>query len=224
MGIAQWPQGEGPREKLAFRGAAALSEAELLAIILRTGVKGRSAVDVARDLLQRFGSLSALLGADLQRLQEVKGLGFAKAVALNAVIELLRRALEEKIDARANLSSPHAVRDYLRLTLSRTDKEVFLAIFLDAQNQVKGSEVLSEGTLTQTSVFPREVVKRALYHDAAALIFAHNHPSGLIEPSRADELLTQALKQALALVDVKVLDHFIVGANKAMSFAERGLI
>jgi DNA repair protein RadC len=224
MSIAQWPRGEGPREKLAAKGAAALSEAELLAIILRTGAKGNSAVDLARDLLQRFGSLSALLGADLQRLQEINGLGLAKAVALNAVIELLRRTLEERLDTRPNLNSPYAVRDYLRLALSRTDKEVFLAIFLDAQNQVKGSEVLSEGTLTQTSVFPREVVKRALYHDAAALIFAHNHPSGLTEPSRADELLTQALKQALALVDVRVLDHFIVGANKAMSFAERGLL
>jgi DNA repair protein RadC len=122
------------------------------------------------------------------------------------------------------LSSPGAVRDYLRLALSRTDKEVFLGIFLDAQNRVVGSEMLSQGTLTQTSVFPREVVKRALYHDAAAMIFAHNHPSGLTEPSRADEVLTQALKQALALVDVKVLDHFIIGANRAMSFAERGLL
>jgi len=136
----------------------------------------------------------------------------------------LRRALKEEIDPRVNLSSPAAVRDYLRLALSRADKEVFLGIFLDAQNRVVGSEVLSEGTLTQTSVFPREVVKRALHHNAAAMIFAHNHPSGLLEPSRADEVLTQALKQALALVDVKVLDHFIIGANRAMSFAERGLI
>jgi len=224
MGITHWPRGEGPREKLAARGAAALSEAELLAIILRTGVKGKSAVDLARDLLQRFGSLSALLSADLPRLPEIKGLGPAKAVAINAVIELLRRALKEEIDPRVNLSSPAAVRDYLRLALSRADKEVFLGIFLDAQNRVVGSEVLSEGTLTQTSVFPREVVKRALHHNAAAMIFAHNHPSGLLEPSRADEVLTQALKQALALVDVKVLDHFIIGANRAMSFAERGLI
>jgi DNA repair protein RadC len=225
MGISNWPRGEGPREKLIDKGAAALSEAELLAILLVTGgARGQSAVDLGRELLKRFGNLSALLSADLPRLREVKGLGEAKAVKLSAVIELLRRALKEEIDPRVNLSSPGAVRDYLRLALSRTDKEVFLGIFLDAQNRVVGSEVLSEGTLTQTSVFPREVVKRALYHDAAAMIFAHNHPSGLTEPSRADEVLTQALKQALALVDVKVLDHFIIGANRAMSFAERGLI
>ena len=224
MAIRHWPRGEGPREKLVARGAQALSEAELLAIVLRTGVKGKSAVDLARELLKRFGSLSALLASDLPRLQEVKGLGPAKAVTISAVIELLRRVLKEEIDPRVNLSSPGAVRDYLRLALSRSDKEVFLGIFLDAQNRVVGSEVLSEGTLTQTSVFPREVVKRALHHNAAAMIFAHNHPSGLIEPSRADEVLTNALKQALALVDVKVLDHFIVGANQAMSFAERGLL
>jgi DNA repair protein RadC len=225
MGISNWPRGEGPREKLIDKGAAALSEAELLAILLVTGgARGQSAVDLGRELLKRFGNLSALLSADLPRLREVKGLGEAKAVKLSAVIELLRRALKEEIDPRVNLSSPGAVRDYLRLALSRTDKEVFLGIFLDAQNRVVGSEVLSEGTLTQTSVFPREVVKRALYHDAAAIIFAHNHPSGLTEPSRADEVLTQALKQALALVDVKVLDHFIIGANRAMSFAERGLL
>jgi len=224
MGITEWPPGERPREKLAAKGAAALSEAELLAIVLRTGSRGKSAVDLARDLLQRFGSLSALLNADLVHLQEVKGLGPAKAVAINAVIELLRRALREDIDQRMNLGSPSAVRDYLRMSLARADKEVFLGIFLDAQNRVVGSEVLSEGTLTQTSVFPREVVKRALHHNAAAMIFAHNHPSGLTEPSRSDEVLTQALKQALALVDVKVLDHFIVGANRAMSFAERGLL
>ena len=174
MGISQWPRGEGPREKLVARGASALSEAELLAIILRTGVKGKSAVDLGRDMLQRFGGLSALLSADVTRLREVKGMGPAKSVAMNAVIELLRRALKEEIHPRTNLSSPMAVRDYLRLALSRTDKEVFLGIFLNAQNRVVGSEVLSEGTLTQTSVFPREVVKRALYHDAAAMIFAQN--------------------------------------------------
>ena len=224
MSIAHWPQGEGPREKLAARGAQALSEAELLAIILRTGVRGRNAVELARDLLDRFGSLSALLGADLARLQEVKGLGLAKAVSLNAVIYLLRRALAERIDERVNLSSPESVRDYLKLTLSRTDKEVFLGIFLDAQNRMVASEILSEGTLTQTSVFPREVVKRALHHNAAAMIFAHNHPSGLTEPSRSDELLTEALQQALALIDVRVLDHFVVGRAAPVSLAERGLM
>jgi DNA repair protein RadC len=148
-------------------------------------------------MLQRFGGLSALLSADVTRLREVKGMGPAKSVAMNAVIELLRRALKEEIHPRTNLSSPMAVRDYLRLALSRTDKEVFLGIFLNAQNRVVGSEVLSEGTLTQTSVFPREVVKRALYHDAAAMIFAHNHPSGLMEPSRADEVLYQRAQAGL---------------------------
>ena len=224
MAIHDWPPGERPREKLLSKGAATLSDAELLAIVLRTGVRGKSAVDLGRELLSECGTLSALFASDLQRLLGINGLGVAKAVQLQAVIELARRALQENLSAGVNLSSPQAVRDYLRLTLRRQDKEVFLGIFLDAQNRVMCVEELSIGTLTQTSVFPREVVKRALARNAAALIFAHNHPSGLAEPSRADEVLTQALKQALALVDVKVLDHFIVGGSTTMSFAERGLL
>ncbi|PWT70486.1 MAG: hypothetical protein C5B46_09435 [Proteobacteria bacterium] len=224
MAINDWPEGERPREKLLTRGANALSEAELLAIILRTGVRGRSAVDLGRELLQEFGSLSTLLACDLERLMRVNGLGYAKAVQIQAVMELARRALEEQLKAGSALSSPQAVRDFLRLQLLRQDKEVFFGIFLDAQNSVIAAEELSNGTLTQTTVFPREVVRRALYHHAAAVIFAHNHPSGLAEPSRADESLTQALKQALALVDVKVLDHFIVGRGEPMSFAERGIL
>jgi len=224
MAISDWPSGERPREKLLNKGPRALSEAELLAIVLRTGVAGKSAVDLGRDLLHQYGSLSSLFASDLERLLLTKGLGHAKAVQLQAVIELARRALEEQLEPGVNLNSPKAVRDFLRLALLRQDKEVFLGIFLDAQNRVLATEELSEGTLTQTSVFPREVVKRALRHNAAALIFAHNHPSGLAEPSRADELLTQALKQALTLVDVKVLDHFIVGGSRTMSFAERGLL
>ncbi|HTS53481.1 MAG TPA: DNA repair protein RadC [Burkholderiales bacterium] len=224
MAIHDWPEGERPREKLLSKGPAALSEAELLAIVLRTGVHGKSAVDLGRELLQAYGSLSSLFSSNLERLLHVKGLGYAKAVQLQAVIELARRALEEELKPGVNLSSPKAVRDFLRLSLLSRDKEVFLGIFLDAQNRVVAVEELSSGTLTQTSVFPREVVKRALSRNAAALIFAHNHPSGLAEPSRADEMLTQALKQALALVDVKVLDHFIVGGSKTMSFAERGLL
>ncbi len=224
MAISDWPKGERPREKLLTKGARALSEAELLAIVLRTGVPGKSAVDLGRELLHQYGSLSSLFASDLERLLLTKGLGYAKAVQLQAVIELARRALEEQLEAGVNLNSPKAVRDFLRLALLRQDKEVFLGIFLDAQNRVLATEELSEGTLTQTSVFPREVVKRALRHNAAALIFAHNHPSGLAEPSRADELLTQALKQALTLIDVKVLDHFIVGGTHTMSFAERGLL
>ena len=224
MAINDWPEGERPREKLQSKGPAALSEAELLAIVLRTGVRGKSAVDLGRELLKQYGSLSSLFGSDLERLQLVKGLGKAKAVQLQAVIELARRALEEQLRPGVNLNSPKAVRDFLRVSLLRQDKEVFLGVFLDAQNRVVAVEELSSGTLTQTSVFPREVVKRALSRNAAALIFAHNHPSGLAEPSRADEVLTQALKQALALVDVKVLDHFIVGGSSTMSFAERGLL
>jgi DNA repair protein RadC len=224
MAINDWPKGERPREKLLTKGARALSEAELLAIVLRTGVPGKSAVDLGRELLQRYGNLSSLFASDLERLLLIKGLGYAKAVQLQAVIELARRALEEQLRPGVNLNSPKAVRDFLRLALLRQDKEVFLGIFLDAQNRVLATEELSEGTLTQTSVFPREVVKRALRHNAAALIFAHNHPSGLAEPSRADEVLTQALKQALTLIDVKVLDHFIVGGSHTMSFAERGLL
>jgi DNA repair protein RadC len=224
MPITDWPKGERPREKLLTKGAEALSEAELLAILLRTGLRGRSAVDLGRDLLEQYGSLSALFASDLERLLHVRGLGLAKAVQLQAVIELARRALEEELKPGVNLNSPKAVRDFLRLTLLRQDKEVFLGIFLDAQNRVLATEHLSEGTLTETPVFPREVVKRALSLNAAALIFAHNHPSGTAEPSRADEALTQALKQALGLVDVKVLDHFIVGGSTTMSFAERGLL
>jgi DNA repair protein RadC len=224
MGIKDWPEGDRPREKLLERGPAGLTEAELLAIFLRTGVKGKSALDLSRELIQRFGSVSALLSANLAELRKTTGLGPAKAAQLQAVVELARRALGEELKAGINLSSPQAVRDFLRLTLRNPDKEVFLGVFLDAQNRVVAVETLSEGTLTQTSVYPREVVKLALHHNAAATIFAHNHPSGLAEPSRADEVLTQALKQALALVDVKVLDHFIVGANTAMSFAERGLL
>jgi DNA repair protein RadC len=224
MGINDWPEGERPREKLRERGAAALSTAELLAIVLRTGMRGKSAVDLGRELLQECGNLSSLFSADLDRLLAIKGLGNAKAVQLQAVIELARRALQEQIKPGLNLNSPRTVRDFLRLTLRGQDKESFLGIFLDAQNRVLAIEELSSGTLTQTSVFPREVVKRALKSNAAAVVFAHNHPSGLAEPSRADEVLTQALKQALALVDVKVLDHFIVGGSSAMSFAERGLL
>ena len=224
MAINDWPEGERPREKLKARGAGALSDAELLAIVLRTGVPGKSALDLGRGLLQEYGSLTALFASDLERLLSIHGLGDAKATQLLAVIELARRALKEELKSGVKLSSPAAVRDFLRLTLLRQDKEIFLGVFLDAQNCVIATEELSSGTLTQTSVFPREVVKRALARNAAAMIFAHNHPSGLAEPSRADEILTQALKQALSLVDVKVLDHFIVGGNQTMSFAERGLL
>ncbi|HET9404834.1 MAG TPA: DNA repair protein RadC [Burkholderiales bacterium] len=224
MSIADWPLDDRPREKLIAKGAESLSDAELVAIFLRTGVRGRSAVDLARDALTRFGSLSGLFAANAGALATVSGLGTAKYAQLQAVLEMARRALREKLDRGSALSSPQTVRDYLRLKLQDRPHEVFVAVFLDAQNRALAVEELFRGTLTQTSVYPREVVKRALHHNAAALIFAHNHPSGIAEPSRSDESLTQALKQALSLVDVKVLDHFVIGAGAAMSFAERGLL
>jgi DNA repair protein RadC len=224
MAITDWPLQERPRERLLALGAAALADAELLAILLRTGVKGKSAVDVARQLLGRFGSVSALLEAGSKSLAGTPGLGSAKLAQLQAALELARRALKEEISSRDALSSPRAVRDYLRLVLAGREQEVFVVLLLDAQHRVIASEELFHGTLTQTSVYPREVVKAALRHNAAGVILAHNHPSGVPEPSRADELLTASLKQALALVEVKVLDHFIVAGARSISFAERGLL
>lgn len=224
MAIRDWPEDDKPREKLLTKGAQSLSDAELLAIFLRTGVTGKSAVDVARDLMTRFKGLSRLIAASPQQFYEAPGLGPAKYAQLQAAVELARRALNEKMRAVDVLGSPRAVRDYLRLALAHREHEVFFAVFLDAQNRVIACEDLFRGTLTETSVYPREVVKRALYHNAAAVIFAHNHPSGEAQPSIADETLTQALKQALSLVEVKVLDHFVVGGEGATSFAERGLL
>ncbi len=224
MGIADWPESERPRERLLKLGAGALSEAELLAIFLRTGVAGKSAVELGRQLIQRFGSLGRLFGATLDEVAAVSGLGPAKYAQLQAVVEMARRALSEQMRERDAMSSPRAVRDFLTLLLGGRQHEVFVAMFLDAQNRLLGSEELFRGTLTQTSVYPREVVKTALRYNAAAVVFAHNHPSGAAEPSRADELLTQTLKQALSLVEIKTLDHFIVAGSKTISFAERGLI
>lgn len=224
MSIAHWPVDDRPREKLIAKGADALSDAELVAIFLRTGLKGKNAVELARGALDRFGSLTGLFAADAGSFTAVAGLGTAKYAQLQAALEMARRALREKLARGSALSSPQAVRDYLRLKLQDRPHEVFVGVFLDAQNRVLAVEELFRGTLTQTSVYPREVVKRALHYNAAALIFAHNHPSGIAEPSRSDEALTLALKQALALVDVKVLDHFVIGAGAAMSFAERGLL
>ncbi|MBA2690114.1 MAG: DNA repair protein RadC [Burkholderiales bacterium] len=224
MAITDWPKDDRPREKLLEKGPAVLSDAELLAIFLRTGVAGKSAVDLARGLLAKFGSLSELFAASQKEFCEGLGLGPAKYVQLKAVLEMARRGLQEGLKSGIALSSPTAVRDYLRLLLHGRREEVFVAIFVDAQNRAIATEELFHGTLTQTSVYPREVVKRALHFNAAAIIFAHNHPSGVAEPSRADEALTVELKQALALIDVKVLDHFIVGGANTMSFAERGLL
>ncbi|HYP67975.1 MAG TPA: DNA repair protein RadC [Thiobacillaceae bacterium] len=224
MAIRDWPADERPREKLLERSARALTDAELLAIFLRTGVAGKSAVDLARGLLERFGSLSRLCSAEQTDVCAAPGLGLAKYAQLQAVMEMARRALAEQMQQGDVLSSPAAVRDYLRFTLRERSYEVFAAVFLDAQNRVIGLEELFRGTLTQTSVYPREVVKRALAHNAAALILAHNHPSGVAEASQADRMLTQQLKQALGLVDVRVLDHFIVAGAQILSFAESGLL
>ena len=222
MAITDWPLQERPRERLLALGPGALADAELLAILLRTGAKGKSAVDLARELLGRYGSVSALLEAGA--VEKAPGLGGAKLAQLKAALELARRALREEISTRDALTSPKAVRDYLRLALGGREQEVFVVLLLDAQHRVIATEELFRGTLTQTSVYPREVVKCALRHNAAAVIFAHNHPSGVAEPSHADEILTRSLKSALALVDVQVLDHFIVAGTRTMSFAERGLI
>ncbi len=225
MAITDWPEDERPRERLLRQGAAALSDAELLAIFLRVGVKGQSAVDLARVLLGHFGSLTRLFAAGPAEFAAIPGMGDAKYAQLQAVIEMARRALREELAARDLLATPGAVRDWLRLHLGALPREVFVALWLDARNRLIADEVLFTGTLTQTSVYPREVVKRALAHNAAAVILAHNHPSGAAEPSAADELLTRALRDALALVDVRLLDHFIVaGSATPLSFAERGLL
>ena len=224
MAITDWPADERPREKLMQKGVQYLSDAELLAIFLRVGVTGKTAVDLARDLLTQFGSLSNIFNASVIEINAVHGMGDSKYCQLQAIFEMSRRALAEQIKHQDALSSPEKVSDYLRLKLIRQEREVFVVLFLDAQNRVQAQETLFEGTLTQTSVYPREVVKRALHHNAASVIFAHNHPSGIAEQSRADELITQALKKALDLVDIRVLDHFIVAGHQAMSFAERGLL
>ncbi len=224
VAITDWPEDERPRERLLKQGAASLSDAELLAIFLRMGVAGKSAVDLARDMMAQFGSLTRLFDASQQEFCAIHGLGPAKYVHLQAVLEMARRALHEKMRDSDALNSPGSVKEYLRLTLGGKKHEVFSVLFLDARNRPISIEELFRGTLTQASVYPREVVKRALHHNAASVILAHNHPSGTSEPSHADQILTQSLKNALALIDIRVLDHFIVGGDTVLSFAERGLI
>ena len=223
MRISEWPLAERPREKLLAKGVAALSDAELVAVLLRSGVRGKSAVDLARDLLTQYDGVTHMLEAGAE-LETIKGLGPAKRAQFAAAIELARRSLQEKLKQNAALTSPGAVRDYLRLKLASRKEEVFVCIWLDAQHKAIDFEVPFTGTLTQTSVYPREIVKAALRVNAAAVIFAHNHPSGVAQPSQADELLTRNLKEALSLIEVKVLDHFIVAGSQAISFAERGLL
>lgn len=224
MGIVDWPALERPRERLLAHGADKLSDAELIAVCLRSGVRGQTAVDLGRQLLARHGGLKGLLAAQAADLRAVRGMGAAKSAQLAAVLELARRVLHEDLRVGNALTSPGAVRDYLRLSLGGLAHEVFVCIHLDAQHRVIDTQELFRGTLTQTSVYPREVVKAALAANAAAVILAHNHPSGVAQPSQADELLTRQLREALSLVDVRVLDHFVVAGNQALSFAERGLL
>lgn len=224
MGIKDWPADDRPREKLLDKGADALSDAELLAIFLRTGVSGKSAVDLARDLLQDFGSLRALLEADQARFCEANGLGPAKYAQLQAVLAMARRHLEAELKRGDAFSSPAHVREYLTRRLRHLPHECFTCLWLDNRHRALTCEELFRGTLASASVYPREVVKRALALNAAAVIFAHNHPSGVSEPSSADMDLTQRLKDALAMVEVRVLDHFVIGEGSAYSFAEHGRI
>ncbi len=223
MPITDWPADERPREKLLARGAAALTDAELLAIFLRTGSPGRTAVDLARELLGRFGGLRALLRAGREDFCAVHGLGEAKYAQLQAGLELARRHLAEALAGREALKDPAAVRRLLQARLRDREHETFAALFLDNQHRVIAFDELSHGTIDGASVYPREVIKAALKHGAAAVIFAHNHPSGVAEPSSADRTLTERLKAALAQVDIRVLDHFVVG-EQVVSFAERGWI
>ena len=222
MSIRDWPAAERPREKLLEHGPSSLSDAELLAIFLRTGVSGKSAVDLARHLLVEFGSLRALLEADLRAFCRQLGLGPAKFSQLQAVLEMSRRHLAERLRRDSALESPQAVRDYLKSLLRHEPHEVFGCLFMDSKHRMLAFEVLFRGSIDSASVYPRQVVKRALAHNAAAVIFCHNHPSGITEPSEADRTLTKRLIQALDLIEVRVLDHFIVGDGQPLSMVEHG--
>lgn len=222
MAITDWPEDQRPRERLIKHGAAQLSDAELLAVFLRVGVTGKSAVDLGRDMVAHFGSLAGLFAASLGDFSKLNGLGPAKYAQLQAVLELARRSLAEEMQAGITLNSPQSVKQYLQLLLNTRAHESFVVLFVDVKNRLIACEELFRGTLTHASVYPREVVKAALAHNAASVILAHNHPSGTPEPSPADHTLTQALKQALALVDVRVLDHFVVAGAHVYSFAEHG--
>jgi len=220
--IRHWPAAERPREKLLRHGPATLSDAELLAIFLRTGCAGRTAVDLARDLLNHFGSLRAILSASREDFCSARGLGDAKFAQLSAVLEITRRHLRETLERDCALSSATAVRQYLTTELRHQPAEVFTGLFLDSQHRLIACEHLFFGTIDSASVHPREVVRKALAHNAAAMIFAHNHPSGITEPSIPDKTVTRELINALKLIDVRVLDHFIVGEGEPVSLLERG--
>jgi DNA repair protein RadC len=224
MAISDWPKLERPREKLLSSGAQTLSEAELLAIFLRTGVKGKSAVDLARDLLSKFKTLSQLLTAPQKIFCETHGLGTAKYVQIQAILELSRRYLYETLPKKIHINTAEDTKNFLKSALAPYPHEVFGCLFLDSRHAVLAFEKLFNGTINSTTVHPREVVKRALHHNAAAVILAHNHPSGHTKPSTSDQLMTEKLSQALRLIDVKVLDHVIVGEGTTTSFAESGLM
>ena len=225
MPLKDLPADARPREKLLARGPGALSDAELLALLLRTGMAGKNVLQLAQELIDTFGGIAGLLHTSLDDLKRVKGLGGpAKRAELVAVLELARRALAQQLRERAVFDSPDAVGHYLQLQLAAKGHEVFAVLFLDSQHKLIALEEMFRGTLTQTSVYPREVVLRALHLQAAAVVLAHNHPSGSVQPSRADEALTQTLKAALALVDVRVLDHVIVAPGQWLSMASKGLL
>lgn len=224
MGIANWPASDRPREKLIQQGVQALTDAELLAIFLRVGTHGQSAVDLARHMLEHFGSLRDLLGADYHEFSQVKGLGIAKFAQLQASVEMARRHFAQSLDRQNLLDNPQAVREWLLQKLRDMPHEVFAALYLDNRNRLIKYVELAHGTLNGATVHPREVIKQALANNAASVIFVHNHPSGVAEPSRSDEQITQRLKQALQLIDIRVLDHIIVGDGHTVSFAERGLL
>ena len=222
MSIACWPRDERPREKLLARGADTLSDAELLAITLRHGASGLNAVELARQLLHEFGGLRPLLEAERDELCRAHGIGPARYVELRTILEIGRRYLEARLRKGDALASPGDTRRYLQARLRAYDHEVFACLFLDNRHRVISFEEMFHGTIDGASVHPREIAKRALLRNAAALIVAHNHPSGVAEPSHADRALTHRLKEAMSLLDVRLLDHFVVGDAEVVSFAERG--
>lgn len=224
MVIKHWPVQERPREKLLSLGAEHLSDAELLAIFLRTGIPGKTAIDLAREMLSHFGTLRALLKAEHQDFCQLKGLGTAKYVQLQAVLEMSTRVLEESLKHSQSLTNPQDTKRFLKHKLREQPREVFACLFLDNQHKVIQFESLFWGTINAAAIYPREVVRRSLELGAAAVIFAHNHPSGITEPSHADKEITQRLIQALSYVDIRVLDHMIVGEDQVLSFAEQGIL
>ena len=224
MTINTWPRDERPREKLLKKGASSLSDAELLAIFFRTGVKGKSAVELARDALNEFNGLQGLIQANFQDFNGLNGLGLGKYAQLQGALELGKRLIHARLSRQCTLKNPQSTRDFLKISLRNYQHEVFACLFLDNRHRVICFEELFTGTIDGASVYPREVVKRALQHNAAAVILSHNHPSGVAEPSLADRNITTRLVQALDLVDIRVLDHIVIGGAESVSFAERGLL